>query len=181
MPATVLIIPWFSLLTFNLLMIKQCLFLAILLKNNFVWSYIEFLLVYLILCQHSLLVRRRQTSGFIEYFVWIRFFFFHCNFFTIPALSKKGLAWATKKSAFLIGWSQFGQHNLLFHIVHNMPIVLILLLSLAWLSMACCWMQNLATAKYVSRCKIKIPELSYLVTGTRSGRWFLPLLPQISN
>ena len=109
------------------------------------------------------------------------FFFFHCNFFTIPALSKKGLAWATKKSAFLIGWSQFGQHNLLFHIVHNMPIVLILLLSLAWLSMACCWMQNLATAKYVSRCKIKIPELSYLVTGTRSGRWFLPLLPQISN
>ena len=163
-------------------MIKQCLFLAILLKNNFVWSYIEFLLVYLILCQHSLLVRRRQTSGFIEYFVWIRFSFFSLQFFHHPSFEWNGAsAWATKKSAFLIGWSQFGQHNLLFHIVYNMPIVLILLLSLAWLTMACCWMQNLATAKYVSRCKIRIPELPYLVTGTRSGRWFLPLLPQISN
>ena len=139
------------------------------------------MLVYLILCQHSLLVRRRQTSGFIEYFVWIRFSFFHCNFFTIPALSEMGLAREPLKN--LHSW--LADLNLASttycFIVYNMPIVLILLLSLAWLTMACCWMQNLATAKYESRCKIKNPELSYLVTGTRSGRWFLPLLPQISN
>ena len=137
---------------------------------------------YLILCQHSLLVRRRQMSGFIEYFVWIRFsFFFRCNLFTIPALSEMGLAREPLKN--LHSW--LADLNLASttycFIVYNMPIVLILLLSLAWLTMACCWMQNLVTAKYASRCKIRIPELSYLVTGTRSGRWFLPLLPQISN